>query len=91
MNAAEGADGEGGVKGGGEALAADVAEVQAKGAVGEGEIIEEVAADFRDGLKFVRDGNGSGAQGLAREHKTLYAAGFLEVQFPGALESRKLR
>jgi hypothetical protein len=64
MDTPESADGERGVESGGKPLAGDVADIKAKSAVGESEIVEEVTADFGGGLKLVRDDDVVFVEGL---------------------------
>ena len=79
VNAAECADGERGVKRGGKAFAGNVADIQADGAVTEGEIVEIISTHFGGGLKFVRDGDLLGAQGMRGEHHVLDGASLFEI------------
>jgi hypothetical protein len=81
VDTAERANGERGIEGSGEALAGDVAEVQADGVVGEEEVVQVIAADFCRGLEFMGNGDVRGAQRLAGQHDALDGARFLEFLF----------
>ena len=81
VNTTEGAHRKSGIQGSGEALAGDVAKVQADGAIGEEEIVQVIAANHRRRLKFVGDGDIESAQGLAGKHNALDSACFLEFLF----------
>ena len=55
VNAAQRADCQRRIHRGGQALAGHVTELQTNAAIGHLEIVEKIAAHFRDGLKLVRD------------------------------------
>jgi len=78
LNAAKSADGEGGIESSGKTFAGNVAEVETDGSVGKGEIVEVIAADFREGLEFVRDDDAEFTERMPGEHSALDDACFLE-------------
>jgi hypothetical protein len=90
VDTAEGAHGESGIEGSGEAFAGDVAEVQADGAVWKEEVIQVIAAYHSRRLEFMGDGDVKGAQRLAGEHDALNGARFLELLFAYFFDGMKL-
>jgi len=78
VNAAKSSDGESGIESGGKTFAGDVADVETDGSVGKSEIVEVIAANFREGLEFVRNDDAEFTEGMRREHSALDDACFLE-------------
>jgi hypothetical protein len=90
VNAAQRADRQRRIHRGGQALAGHVTQVQTDAAIGHLEIVEKIAAHFRDGLKLVRDSNAARPKRLDREHATLNRARFLEFFLAQLLDNAEI-
>jgi hypothetical protein len=91
VDAAKGADGERGIQRGGKALAGNVAEIEADAPVRKREVVEVIAADFGDRLKFVRDEELRFVERLRGEHGTLNDAGFFQLLLPEFFNGEAIR
>ncbi len=93
VNAAQRADRESTIHGGGQPFSGNVSDIQADGAIVELKIVQEIAANLGNGLEAMKNVYSAGVEGSSGKHHLLNHAGFLEIlmaQFFKPFDSNEL-